>query len=383
LSLKRKTGKVLNDVSGILRPGRLCVILGESGAGKSTLIGLLSGQVPFAQCELEGEMMINDETIDISGWVGSEKSQKLTAIVPQEDILHNQLSVYENLYWCGRFQMSSEKSLFDLKSMVKKYLHLLRLWHVRHKVVTCLSGGERRRTSLGVALMAQPLVLFCDEPTSGLDASNSVIIMRILKQLAVEENTIVVCSCHQPRQAVSEHFDDLILMGNGGHMLFSGCARSVSSYFKGLGHSCPSELNITDYILDLSTSKNVTEDSHGFFANEWKASKPQNKTDIIVKEDISRVKILIKSIKRPSPFLQFRFQIRRNLVMLKRDGRRVLVNALTVCIASFVLTTVQGTLIIASDNYEYQLSPNEITTEDFPLAQLFLFVARPTIYSQQ
>ena len=371
---------IVNNLSGTMRPGRLCALLGESGAGKSTLLAILSGQIKLWHSTVKGKIIINGKDFDILDWIGSEHSQKLTALVPQDDILHNQLSVYENLFWSGRILMSSGKTKNDVNAEVRKYLNLLGLMHVQDSPVNSISGGEKRRTSIGVALMTRPRVLFCDEATSGLDASNSMSVMNVLKTITQTESTTIICSIHQPRQAIFENFDDLVLMGRGGQMLYAGCARNASNHFRTLGYTCPPGVNFADFLLDLSTSGKESNSICNSLL--YKGAGELNDDTTTVNELLS-VKELTKNVINPTLMRQTYFHLSRNLGILKRDYRRVIINTISVCLASIVLTTTLGTPMIVSEEHEYLLSQNELTTDALPLVELFQFTAYPILHSHQ
>ena len=362
---------VLNGVSGVLRPKRLCAILGESGAGKSTLLNTLSGRVPFRHSKINGYIQINGKKIDIDEWMGSDITMNLTALVPQDDVLYNELTVFENLYWSGRFQMLPSKSNREVRDQVNTKLGLLGLLNVRDQPVNCISGGERRRCSIGVALMAEPRLLILDEPTSGLDASTSVVVMNLLKNLAQDENMTILCSIHQARQAIYSFLDDIVLLGKGGNVLFSGQTSDVANYFEQLGYACPLDTNPADYLLDISTGTlrcTLNGDEITSLSNEWR------KHESCLPEPVSGDDPIVKGLAtRPLPPLQLWFHIQRKLVILKRNHRIVLTNALVICLASVVITLTHGTTMIAKDEHEYHLSPENQSLEQFPLAEMFLF----------
>lgn len=385
---KSNKAVVLNNVSGALYPGRLCAILGESGAGKSTLLGALSGQI---QAEARGTICINEDPLAISHWIGCEATKKITATVPQEDVLHNDLSVFENLYWSGRFLVSSSKNDSEVRDQVNDKLEMLGLLQVRDHQVKNISGGEKRRTSLGVALMVEPRVLFCDEVTSGLDASTSLIVISILKRCAVQQNITIIVSIHQPRQSIFELFDDLTLLGRGGRVLYEGSTNQVTQYFESIGYTCPQGCNLSDFLLDLSTqSKKVVEsdDPKKFYrklSDEWEGipCSQYEEQNIADTGTLPKLKMLTSRVMRPNPAWQLYFQLRKNINILQRNRLSVLTITFVICLASATLTLVQGPLILVAEDYEYYLSPEDLSIENFPLSKMFEFSAVPVRRSQQ
>ncbi|MGA1354986.1 MAG: ABC transporter permease, partial [Candidatus Limnocylindrus sp.] len=115
-----------------------------------------------------------------------------------------------------------------------------------------ISGGERRRLSVGVILMGEPLLLLADEPTTGLDASQSAHVVQLLRNLAIERQVPVVASLHQPRSSIWGLLDDLLLLGPAGVVIYHGAGGDAAlSYFETLGYECPGQTNPAEFLIDL------------------------------------------------------------------------------------------------------------------------------------
>jgi ABC-type multidrug transport system ATPase subunit/pSer/pThr/pTyr-binding forkhead associated (FHA) protein len=184
----RNTGKpkrLLDDISLVVKPKELIGLLGPSGAGKSTLMNALNGFVKPTQ----GQVLYN----------GVELYQNLDALkstigfVPQEDIMHRQLTVRHCLYYAGKLRLPEDLSDEEINRRVEEMLEILKLDRPRwDNPVATLSGGQRKRVSLGIELLSKPGVLFLDEPTAGLDPRTETLMMMLFRQLANQGSTIVI-----------------------------------------------------------------------------------------------------------------------------------------------------------------------------------------------
>lgn len=250
VSIPTGISKVLNDVSGRIRDRSLVAVMGESGSGKSSFLNAISGRAQYAA--VSGKIALNGQV------VCSEKCRRIVGLVPQDDVIHSALTVMENLVFAGRFSLSSGTPTEEIIDLAHKVLLNLGLLGVKDRIVGTsdstprISGGERRRCSIGVELMARPKLLLVDEPTSGLDSASSMLVMNTLKLLVNSRGITVVSTIHQPRQKIFELFDDVILLAKG-RQLFHGSAKKAIPFFVAQGFpSCNSE-NPGDWLLDIST----------------------------------------------------------------------------------------------------------------------------------
>jgi ABC-type multidrug transport system ATPase subunit len=251
LSLRLRTGQlVLSDVSGEFRPGRLCAVMGGSGAGKTTLLNVLSGRAQYGLTS--GDVFINGRRDDIARY------KKVVGFVPQDDTtIHGELTVLEVLQTSAATRLPADFNEFSRLQLVEQTLKLLGLSDVRFSEVgtetkRSLSGGQRRRLSVGIELVAQPLLLCLDEPTSGLDSSSAMSLVAALHSLAREGLTIAAV-IHQPRFEIFEMFDDVLILGKGGQTVFQGAVSECRAYFESLGFVIPSNGNPADFIMDIVT----------------------------------------------------------------------------------------------------------------------------------
>ncbi|KAK9823842.1 hypothetical protein WJX72_005871 [[Myrmecia] bisecta] len=241
-----KTKEILKDLSGTARPGRLLALMGPSGSGKTTLLNALSGQVPFAKrMHLEGRLTMNGQPAATAAF--------RQGYVQQEDIFYSQLTVRETLMMAAHLRMG-DASQGSKEALVERLISRLGLAKAADTVVgdkktRGLSGGEKKRLSIGCELIASPTLVFADEATTGLDAFQAEQVMQTLKDLAADGHT-VVASIHQPRSSIFAMFDDLVLLSEGG-LVYSGPAADALDYFASLGHKCPSHYNPAEFLADL------------------------------------------------------------------------------------------------------------------------------------
>ncbi len=228
ISYQFKNGKLgLRGVDVIEESGRLIALMGASGAGKSTLLHVLNGTEKPSQ----GQVLING--IDIHAT--PEKIEGIIGFVPQDDLLIEDLTVYQNLFFAAKlcFNHFDEKQINDL---VLKTLDDLGLNEIRDLTVgsplrKTISGGQRKRLNIGLELLREPAVLFCDEPTSGLSSRDSENIIELLKELSLK-GKLVFAVIHQPSSDIFKMFDKLVILDTGGYQIYYGNPVDAVSYFK-------------------------------------------------------------------------------------------------------------------------------------------------------
>ncbi|KAL3139516.1 hypothetical protein ABBQ38_003839 [Trebouxia sp. C0009 RCD-2024] len=244
---KGETKHLLRDQSAVAEPNRLLAIMGPSGSGKTTLLNTLARQVACQKnLDLAGNLLINGQPI--------ETANIRQGYVQQEDMFFSQLTVRETLMMAAHTRMPGQTSAAQKKAFVEDLIKRLGLTKAADSVVgdkkkRGLSGGEKKRLSIGVELIAQPMLLFTDEPTTGLDSFQAEKVMQTLKNLCKEGHT-VISSIHQPRSSIFAMFDDLILLSEG-RMLYSGPADQALPYFEQLGHHCPQHYNPAEFLADI------------------------------------------------------------------------------------------------------------------------------------
>lgn len=247
LTLKGSKKKLLRSVSGKLMPGRVAAVMGPSGAGKTTFLSAIAGKA--TGCATSGMILINGKQEPIRAY------KKIIGFVPQDDIVHGNLTVQENLWFNARCRLPVEMSQAEKVLVVERVIESLGLQAVRDSLVGTIekrgiSGGQRKRVNVGLEMVMEPSVLILDEPTSGLDSASSLLLLRALRREAIEGVNISMV-VHQPSYTLYNMFDDLILLAKGGMPVYHGPVKKVEEYFQGLGIVVPDRVNPPDYYIDI------------------------------------------------------------------------------------------------------------------------------------
>src|SRR5688500_10868022 len=272
-----RNGKLgLRNVNISEESGNLRALMGASGAGKSTLLHVLNG----SDRPSGGQVLING--IDIHK--NPEKIEGVIGFVPQDDLLIEDLTVYQNLYFAAKLCFS-DRSEAEIDQLVLKVLEDLGLSEIRELKVgsplrKTISGGQRKRLNIGLELLREPAVLFCDEPTSGLSSRDSENIIDLLKELSLK-GKLVFAVIHQPSSDIFKMFDKLLILDTGGYQIYYGNPVDAIVYFKksidlvnsdeGECHDCG---NVNpEQIFNIIETKVINE--YGYFTNERKISPDQ------------------------------------------------------------------------------------------------------------
>ncbi|KAM7419412.1 hypothetical protein PAMA_016502 [Pampus argenteus] len=243
---KRKISprEILVDLNGIMRPG-LNAILGPTGSGKSSFLDILAARKDPSG--LSGEVLID-------GASQPPNFKCLSGYVVQEDVVMGTLTVRENLRFSAALRLPGSVPQSEKEARVNHLIKELGLTKVADSKVGTqmtrgISGGERKRTNIGMELIIDPSVLFLDEPTTGLDASTANSVLLLLKRMASHGRTIIM-SIHQPRYSIYRLFDTLTLLVSG-KMVYHGPAPNALDYFANIGYPCEPHNNPADFFLDV------------------------------------------------------------------------------------------------------------------------------------
>ncbi|NWW85610.1 ABCG2 protein, partial [Rhynochetos jubatus] len=258
---KRKTveKKILHHVYGIMKPG-LNAILGPTGSGKSSLLDVLAARKDPAG--LSGEVLID-------GIPQPPNFKCISGYVVQDDVVMGTMTVRENLHFSAALRLPSSISVKEKEERVAQIISELGLNKVADakvgtEFIRGVSGGERKRTNIGMELITEPPVLFLDEPTTGLDASTANAVLILLKKLSRRGRTIIF-SIHQPRYSIFKLFDSLTLLALG-KVLYHGPAKQALEYFSSIGYECEPFNNPADFFLDVingdSTAVAASKEDH-------------------------------------------------------------------------------------------------------------------------
>ncbi|CDP00016.1 unnamed protein product [Coffea canephora] len=245
-TLFAKTKVLLNDISGEARDGEIMAVLGASGSGKSTLIDALANRI--AKESLKGTITLNGEQLE------SRLLKVISAYVMQDDLLYPMLTVEETLMFAAEFRLPRTLSKSKKQMRVQALIDQLGIRNAAKTVIgdeghRGVSGGERRRVSIGIDIIHDPIILFLDEPTSGLDSTSAFMVVKVLQRIA-QSGSIVIMSIHQPSYRILGLLDRLIFLSRG-HTVYSGPPTNLPQFFADFGHPIPENENRTEFALDL------------------------------------------------------------------------------------------------------------------------------------
>ncbi|XP_045904151.1 broad substrate specificity ATP-binding cassette transporter ABCG2b isoform X3 [Micropterus dolomieu] len=244
---------ILKDVSGIMRPG-MNAIMGATGSGKTSLLDVIAGRKDPAGLQ-QGKVLVD-------GKVVTSDLRLSSAYVVQDDILMGTLTVKENLQFSANLRLKPQHhSSTDKKSRVDAIIQELGLTDcadtkIGTEFLRGVSGGERKRCSIGMELVTSPSLLFLDEPTTGLDSNSANCIISVLHRLSRKGKTVIF-SIHQPRYSIFRQFDHLTLMHKG-EVVYAGAADHALEYFTDLGYQIESFNNPADFFMDITNGEAVS-----------------------------------------------------------------------------------------------------------------------------
>lgn len=306
----------MHNFSFNLHSGELVAIMGGSGTGKTTLLSLLNGTLEPQQ----GSITLNGHDTH------NEAVQRLIGFVPQDDLLVEELTVYQNLYYTARlcFDGMSEE---EIKQRVITVLNSLEMESIKDLKVgsplnKTISGGQRKRLNIALELIREPTVLMLDEPTSGLSSADTEHVMGLLKQQTYKGRLVIVI-IHQPSSSVYKLFSRLWLLDKGGYPVFDGNPIEAITHFKKAANyadaetsTCPLCGNISPELL-LNIIDEKTIDSTGKISSLRKKS-PKDWHELYLKqrgtmENVDTSDIPHSDQNQPDKIRQFLIQLERNV----------------------------------------------------------------------
>ncbi|KAL7750097.1 hypothetical protein RI367_004612 [Sorochytrium milnesiophthora] len=243
---------ILKSVSGVARPGRMLAIMGPSGAGKSSLLDILAHKTKRGT--IQGTFMVDGRRVAFP----SKSLRTMIGYVDQEDVLLPYLTVRECLMFSVNVRLAESTPAATKAAIVESVMKQLGILEIADSRIggsgsghRGISGGERRRVSIGIELVTSPAILFLDEPTSGLDSHNAHKLMQTLSLLARDQGKTIICSIHQPRSDVYAMCDDVCVLSKG-QVVYFGDRRHAGDEFARRGFVCPTNYNMADYLIDLA-----------------------------------------------------------------------------------------------------------------------------------
>jgi len=216
----RKDLNILKNISLVFKPREFIVVVGQSGGGKSTLLDAIAGYRPATQ----GNVLVNDTDI----YRHFDAIRNDIGYVPQKDIIHMELTVYQALDYAAQLRMPADTSPEERHSRVMEVLDNLDLTHRKDVQISGLSGGQQKRVSIGVELLTKPGLFFLDEPTSGLDPGTETALMQLMRRLADQGRTIVLIT-HATKNVMLA--DKVVFLARGGYLAWFGPPEEALEYF--------------------------------------------------------------------------------------------------------------------------------------------------------
>ncbi|EYU27464.1 hypothetical protein MIMGU_mgv1a002345mg [Erythranthe guttata] len=240
--------QILKGITGSIGPGEILALMGPSGSGKTTLLKIIGGRLNE---NVKGSVTYNDISY-------SPVLKRRIGFVTQDDVLFPQLTVEETLVFAASLRLPSRMSVrqkYERVEMIVKELGLERCRHTRigGGFIKGISGGERKRTSIGHEILVDPSLLLLDEPTSGLDSTSANRLLQILQDLGKAGRTIIT-TIHQPSSRMFHKFDRVLLIAEG-YPVYYGKARDSMEYFSCLRFIPQIPMNPAEFLLDLATGQ--------------------------------------------------------------------------------------------------------------------------------
>ena len=305
----------MHNLNFTLHSGELLAIMGGSGTGKTTLLSILNGSL----IPQEGHITINGH--DIS----EQKAKDLIGFVPQDDLLIEELTVYQNLYYTAKlcFASLSEEEIDRrvLKILKDLGLDATKDLKVGSAINKYISGGQRKRLNIALELIREPAVLFLDEPTSGLSSADTEKVINLLKEQTYKGKLVVV-NIHQPSSDVYKLFDRLWLLDKGGYPVYDGNPIDAITYFKSAANyadaetsACPTCGNVNpEIVLNIIDEKAInntgeTSDNRKMTPQEWHELYLKHQP-AFAQPDVNDVPA--SDLKKPGKLSQFAIFLRRN-----------------------------------------------------------------------
>ena len=346
LTYKFREGHVaVNNVNFSVEEGKLIGILGASGSGKTTLLNLMSGvQIPTSGTVKINGLDINKDYEAIEGVLG---------YVPQDDLLIEDLTVFENLYYAA-CQCFGKKTNEEITKLVNQTLANLGLSEKRNLKVgsplnKVISGGQRKRLNIALELIREPSVLFLDEPTSGLSSRDSENLMDLLRDLTLK-GKLIVTVIHQPSSEIFKMFDKIIILDQGGYMIYFGNPVESVIYFKTLSAQinssigeCPSCGNVNpESIFNIVDIQVV--DEFGRYTEKRRVKPSEWANSFILKYPVTNVPEIKdpphKNLERPSLFRQFIIYLSRDFRSKVANRQYLLLTLLEAPVLGFILSFI-------------------------------------------
>ena len=358
INLRRVVGggqMILQDVSLSIYPREFVAVVGVSGAGKSTLVSALSGFRPADQ----GLVLFNG----LDYYANLEAFRSTLGYVPQDDIIHPELTSYRALHYAAQLRMPEDTTAQEMEKRIQEVLADLQLTERAQVPINRLSGGQRKRVSIGVELLTKPRLFYLDEPTSGLDPGMEAEMMRIFRHLADQGHTLILIT-HATRNIML--CDKIVFLARGGHLAFYGPPQEALDYF--------GATDFADIYLKVEHEKSPQQWDREFkqspYYQRYVVNRLQEVNALVARARSNPAASLPQGAQVPSkqgsPFRQFSILVRRYIDILSRDRINLSILLAQAPVLSLVLL-----LVVFSKPDFLNADPS---TEAFGKAKILMFL---------
>ena len=325
--------------------GKLVGILGSSGAGKTTLLNVLNG----TEKPSEGQVLING--IDL--YSGKKRIKGVIGNVPQDDLLIEELTVFQNLYYSARLCFG-DKNKAEITKLVNNTLESVGLGNKKDLKVgkptkNIISGGERKRLNVALELIREPSILFVDEPTSGLSSRDSENIMDLLRELS-QNGKLIFVVIHQPSSELFKLFDNVLILDYGGQMVYYGNPIESVIYLKRAdaqinsdSGECPTCGNVNPEMIFNIIEKKVVDELGRYTSKrkvnpeKWAENFKKQYSPAILPNPTNTLPVTLKI---PGWIKQFKIFVSRDVLAKISNRQYVALNLLEAPILGFILSYV-------------------------------------------
>jgi len=344
-------------------PGKLVGLMGASGAGKSTLMNVLSGneKASSGNVRINGIDINNDKNKDLEGVIG---------FVPQDDLLIEELTVFQNLYYNAKlcFSQLSDDAVKKKVVYILDNLGLIEAKNLKvgNPLAKTISGGQRKRLNIGLELIREPSVLFLDEPTSGLSSKDSINVIELLRKLALKGKLIFVV-IHQPSSDIYKMFDKMIFLDKGGYLSYYGNPIEAVDYFKRKDNQVDSQSGSCNYcgtlnsevIFDIMEGRIVNDygeltDKRKVEAEEWNIHYKNEFEKPLIEESTSPPQ---KGLFVPNKVKQWWLFFKRGILSKLANLQYIMITFLEAPLLAFILAFIIRRSS-GEDEYSYAFNNN-------------------------
>ena len=328
---------LLDDISLVVPPRKFVAIVGGSGAGKSMLMDALNGLRPAQK----GTVLYNGQ--DYYKHLAAFSTQ--LGYVPQEDIIHRDLTVERALYYAAKLRLPSDFTEAQIKQRINEVLEDVEMSYRRNLLVSKLSGGQRKRVSIALELLANPSVFFLDEPTSGLDPGLDRKMMFLLRKLADRGHTIILVT-HATNNINA--CDYVCFLCQGGRLAFFGPPNDAKTYFEKTDFA-----EIYSALEPTEQNKNIPQEAEARFKTSpyyWQYVQTPLEQGPAGRSRVIDATIEVKPPRRGDPMKQFRLLSMRYLDLLKNDTGNLLILLLQAPVIALILFFLVAPLTFTSSS---------------------------------